>query len=157
MDEVDAVKDFIDNAKVTIRMMFAFTENFSIGETYEVEKEHKDPIKDAMQLVQEQWPSKWEMYHAPILLVMGDPTLILEYLKGKPDLIDTDIIDIIEVVLKLIGMNAEKFKEMTKNEQDLRDYMGLITNYLCKPLTKYIADMLEKQAEADKVNSKNLP
>jgi len=90
----------------------------------------------------------WSEFEPIVLLLVGDPYLMLDSLRNHTKTIPKEALDIFEVILDLINMNERQFKMTASKQEKLDAYTEKIAKGFITPINNYIDKQLKARFES---------
>ncbi len=143
--DISAILQDIDtkilNNKIDVCILFARYK--ALDEVYDLEEdEKKSPFEKAMDALDKEGDPSWANVKGIVLLLSGEPILILDYMK-QTNRAPNDLIDILTTVMKLLSMNEEKFKRIAGDTAQTATYVDILRKHFISPIINYIRTMLQ--------------
>lgn len=111
-----------------------------LGDAYEVEEDKTNPFDEAAMLLDKAGVG-WRKYEPIVLIILGEPMQLLNYLKANSHMAK-GVTDIIQVIIKLIDIDAKGFHAIVNNPAELKKFESSLAVNFVSPIINYIKSIL---------------
>lgn len=75
-------------------------------------------------------------------MLLGDPMMMVEGIE-KLDLLPKEVLGIVKMLVALITQSEEKFRALTNNAQELKNYVDQLSSYFLGPIIKNAKESID--------------